>query len=120
MAYSLRSNLKTVYFNNTIREIGFSSFASSSNLKNIYLNDGLKTIGSQAFSNCNYLEYVVIPDTVKYIGSHAFTNVNIFSNNTYRPDTWAEDFAIGNNVAIYFKHTWYYDENGIPTPKDNI
>lgn len=118
-ALAYRTNLKEVHFSENTTNIKCQAFYSCINLKNVYFNYGLKEIATEAFYNCTSLDYVVIPDTVKYIGSKAFNSGTIFSNTTFIPESWADDFAVGK-AKVYFKHRWYYDENGIPRPKDSI
>ena len=119
VALAYRTNLKSVNFNEEITSVKYQAFFGCVNLENVYFNYGLKEIQAEAFYDCESLDYVVIPDTVKYIGSKAFNSGTIFSNTTFVPESWADDFAVGK-AKVYFKHRWYYDENGIPRPKDSI
>ena len=119
VALAYRTNLKSVNFNEEITSVKYQAFFGCVNLENVHFNYGLKEIQAEAFYDCESLDYVVIPDTVKYIGSKAFNSGTIFSNTTFIPESWAYDFAVGK-AKVYFKHRWYYDENGIPKPKDSI
>lgn len=57
---------------NTIKEIGFYSFAYCYGLKSISIPDSVTIIESGAFTECLSLEGILIPDSVTSIGAQAF------------------------------------------------
>lgn len=59
--------MQEVEFPNTLKLIGFSSFAHCKNLRTLEIPEGVLGIGNEAFYGCEKLEEVSIPTTVERI-----------------------------------------------------
>lgn len=65
------SELQSITFPITLKEIQSGAFVDCKNLTRIDFNDGIEKIGEYAFLGCEKLQKVVIPNSVKEI-EHAF------------------------------------------------
>lgn len=71
-AFSWCTNLTSVTFPNTLREIKGMAFQWCVKLTPLVFNEGIEIIESQAFEHCSSLTSVTIPASVTTIGSTAF------------------------------------------------
>lgn len=65
------TSLDSVYFPNSIKEVGCWAFAKSF-IKFIHLGDSCKNIGEKAFSPAQNIEIIEIPASLRFIGTNAF------------------------------------------------
>ena len=91
-------------------------------LEEIKLPRNLKSIGDYAFMNVSKVKYIVIPKSVEDVGidsfafgSHDGRKKKIFLERKRVPKNWKSWHF--DNVFIYLKNRWEYDENGIPVVK---
>jgi hypothetical protein len=112
-----RKDITKLTCNISLKKIGTFAFANNKNLKVIEFNNQLDYIASGAFEGCE-IDYVVIPSSVQFIGINAFTSGILYCEAKKKPLYWQPDFA-GENVKVYWKNEWKYDENGIPKPITN-
>lgn len=105
--------IKSLTFNENLKEIGDYSFAYCKSLKSITFENGIERIGENAFSGCSSLEYVILPKGIKVISEGAFTNGVIFSEESSKPFKWDNGW-ISSDINVYWSGEWYYDDNGIP------
>ena len=68
------TNLISVKFTNTIRELPSYMFQNCEKLQTVQFPNNIKTLGSYIFRGCKLLCDVTIPDTVTTIGGNAFAN----------------------------------------------
>ncbi|MFI3240718.1 MAG: leucine-rich repeat domain-containing protein, partial [Bacteroidales bacterium] len=66
------SSLTSIYFPDSLTEIGYQAFGYCSSLTAIDLPDSLTEIGSSAFSDCSSLTAIDFPDSLTEIGGTAF------------------------------------------------
>ncbi|HQB80055.1 MAG TPA: leucine-rich repeat domain-containing protein, partial [Bacilli bacterium] len=109
-------------FPNSITKIGNYAFFFCLGLEEIKLPRNLKSIGDYAFMNVSKVKYIVIPKSVEDVGidsfafgSHDGRKKKIFLERKRVPKNWKSWHF--DNVFIYLKNRWEYDENGIPVVK---
>lgn len=71
-AFSAKSQITSIEFNNKLRIIGRAAFSQLFNIENITLPDSLESLDSQAFSTCNELKNLIIPQGILRISLGAF------------------------------------------------
>lgn len=94
-------NLKVVYINAEMEEIGDCAFRDCKSLeKVVFLGSNVLTIGEHAFAGCDALEEFAMPSQVQVISNRAFDNafsknarVTLNLDNVYR----IEDYAFINS-----------------------
>ncbi len=67
------SNLKTIKFNNRIKEIGNKAFLYCVNLEEIILPDSVEKIGESAFESCSSLKKVRLPEELYSLSDNVFS-----------------------------------------------
>ncbi|MCI6861674.1 MAG: leucine-rich repeat protein [Prevotella sp.] len=70
--FSGHSELVTVSFPESLREIGSSAFKGCSGLTSVTIPNSVTSIGKETFSGCSGLTSVTIPNSVTSIGEKAF------------------------------------------------
>lgn len=81
-AFYYFSSCTSIRLPKTLTSIGESSISECSRLKSITIPEGVKTIEKFAFYNSYYLETVSLPDTVTEIGKSAFQYCKMISEIT--------------------------------------
>lgn len=121
-AFEYCHSLKSIKFPNSITKIGNYAFFFCLDLEEIKLPRNLKSVGDYAFMNVSKVEYIVIPKSVEDVGvySFAFHSIygimkKIFLERKRVPKGWKSWHF--DNVFVYLKDRWEYDENGIPVVK---
>ena len=121
-AFEYCHSLKSIKFPNSITKIGNYAFFFCLGLEEIKLPRNLKSIGDYAFMNVSKVKYIVIPKSVEDVGidsfafgSHDGRKKKIFLERKRVPKNWKSWHF--DNVFIYLKNRWVYDENGIPVVK---
>ena len=71
-AFEDNTNLTSITFPSSLKEISDGVFSGCSNLAEINLPNGLTRIGNYAFNGCSLITSVVIPNTVETIGGSSF------------------------------------------------
>ena len=66
------SNIESVEFPSSLKQIGGYSFSNCRNLSKVVFNNGLESIGFAAFSKCPCLKEVFLPDSISKIHRAAF------------------------------------------------
>ena len=74
--FSGHSELVTVSFPESLREIGSSAFKGCSGLTSVTIPNSVTSIGKETFSGCSGLTSVTIPNSVTSIGEKAFSDCN--------------------------------------------
>lgn len=69
-------NLKYLFINKPVKEIGNGAFYCCDNLEGVYIADSVTTIGDYAFGVCRNLKYIELSNNIKYIGKDAFKGCN--------------------------------------------
>ena len=121
------SGVKSVEFNNKIKEIPAYTFASCRNLKEITVPDSVENIEEGAFRDCTSLEIVTLGEYVASLGVDCFSNTKIKSihlgqsvyeiSGAFRDCKTLESVTvdIANTIlitdgsAIYRKTTFYFN-----------
>lgn len=73
-AFANKSDITSVDFGGSIKNIGECSFMGCDSIKTITVPSNVKVIENSAFEGCSSLESVLICDGVTHIGSKAFAN----------------------------------------------
>ncbi len=83
------------------------AFANRSNLKGIYLNVGLRQVGACAFLGCTSLEFVRIPPSVTDIGEDILSGalMAVFHGTD---KSYAADYALANKYHLEHDNTLDY------------
>ena len=83
--------LKEVILPDTVKSIGYQSFARCENLRSIQLPPGITSVAGSAFEDCINLQYLYIPESA------------VFSSSAINGDTSLKDiyFASGSSILIY-------------------
>ncbi len=103
----------TAYYseNNCLIDSNSKTLIVGTNNSIIPADGSVKVIGDYAFSCCDGLYELFIPDCIVAIGNGVFNwsdNIVIKCNK----GTYAESYAIKNNIEIRYIATWQTDENG--------
>jgi len=95
------TNLKTITFPDTIKEIGKSAFQDCSLLENVILPHNISIIGEQAFQNCSSIQEITIPSTVSKISTRAFYGCSSLSELTLNEGLQEISYyAFSNTTAL--------------------
>lgn len=73
-----KSEIYSVTFPDTLKEIGSNAFQNCLNLTKLDFSDSIKIIGSSAFSGCKELRTFDLPPYIESIGSNAFSGCENF------------------------------------------
>jgi len=92
------TNVETVYFNDSLEEIGNFAFAGSS-VETLELPSSLKAIGQSTFNEATNLETLMVPAAVESIGSRAFYEAENFREITFEDGSQLE--SMGSSVFAY-------------------
>lgn len=79
-AFDKCSNLKEIYFPDSLQEIGRNAFRGCTAIEQLYFGDGLETIGIYAYLQCTSLKTIDFGDNVKEIGGRAFADCSALQN----------------------------------------
>lgn len=79
-AFNKCSNLKEIYFPDSLQEIGVNAFRECTAIKHLYFGDGLVTIKDHAFQGCSSLKTIDFGDKVKEIYYSAFAGCSTLQN----------------------------------------
>ena len=102
------STFTNITIPNSVTRIGDHAFYGCSNLTNITIPDSVTSINDMTFCYCSSLTNITIPSAVTSISKTAF--INSSSNLTIKceKNSYAEQYAIDNNIAYE-----YYDNESI-------
>lgn len=98
MAFSGRSDLRSLALPEGVERIESDAFANCENLTEIALPDALETISASAFCNCESLERFSIPSSVRSIGDGAFEGCPRLTLSV-EAGSYAQQWAEENGVA---------------------
>jgi len=70
--YDIPSDVTSVEFHPSVREVPYRAFKKCRRLKHVKLNEGLEKIGNYAFYLCQSLKTIEVPSSVVEIGNNAF------------------------------------------------
>lgn len=82
--------------------IGSYAFEEMSQLKTVWFSNTIKKIGAGAFKNCDALEYIEIPDYIETLESYSSNNSGVF----YGCDN-LQEVVIGNGLKNIPSWTFY-------------
>lgn len=72
-AFFFNNTIKELHFSSTIGQIDYQAFSGCGNLTTVYMEkSSVDTIGEQAFAGCSNLKTVILPDSLKSIERFAF------------------------------------------------
>lgn len=79
------SDIESVTFPSSIREIKDYAFASCHSLTSVTFSEGLETLGTGVFFNCSALKEISLPSSLKDLGTRSFSGSSI--NNVVLPSS---------------------------------
>ena len=101
-AFSLCTELTTIFFSDSVTNIGKKAFSGCVNLTSIEMPNSVVVIDDYAFADCNGLNTITIGDSVKHIGNYVFNNcININSITIGKSVTNIGKYAFSNCTGIY-------------------
>jgi len=97
--YSHRNQIKKIFIENGVANIGASVFSGCNVLTNITIPQSVTSIGNDAFSSCTGLTSILIPDSVTSIGVAAFSGCTSLTD--IKVDPGNSSFCALNGVLFY-------------------
>ena len=103
-----------VICNDELKVIGQLAFSRFPSIEEVILNEGLEIIQHGAFTFNEREKYldIVIPTSVIYIGK-AFGHCNVYFQ-TKKGEQITDESIIGEEINVYYKGMWEYNEEGLP------
>ncbi len=113
--FDQRSDVKTVYIVNGIKNIGSYAFSHCYNLTSVTIPDSITTIGDSAFAYCTSLTSVTIPDSVTTISGGAFYRCDSLTDVYYNgtQEQW-NNISIGSGNSDLSTATIHFNGEVIP------
>ena len=96
------SSLKSISLPDSVTKIGDIVFSHCKNLETVRIPSSLTKIGTGAFTACRSLKELVVPETVKEISPDAFSCCKSELTLSVSKGSFAENFALENDMAIKY------------------
>lgn len=103
-AFSGCSGLSSITLPEKITSIGNATFENCTGLTSMTIPEGVTDIGEAAFKGCSKLSKITIPESVTSIGEGAFENCNDNLALAVCPGSYAENYAVWNNISYYYAY----------------
>lgn len=95
-----QSNIQSITFPKSLKNIGYNAFSYSAALTNINFNEGLTSLDTFSFSYCRNLCWVKLPSTLQEIKTYAFSGCNLLSVEIPESVVTISNYAFYNNENL--------------------
>ena len=116
------NKITSIFLLDGIIAIGDEAFSGCTRLEKIDIPSTVETIGDNVFAGCTNLKEVSISENVEYIGKGAFEGDDLIINCLFKeedlPETWDEEWYIGNPTII-FEDTEIAEDELVPDEEKN-
>lgn len=96
------SSLEKITLPNSLKTIGQNAFLGCSMLDNVVIPEGVTTLDWNVFGFCTSLKNITIPSSVTFINNNAFTGYLGDLTFTVEENSYAELFAIQNDINVKY------------------
>ena len=105
------TGLTEINLPSNVTYIGMYAFAHCSGLTRVVMKENVTAIAQYAFYNCANLASITIPDSVTQIGMNAFTGCKDGFVICCHEGSYAETYAIQNNISCFIIGDYVFDIN---------